>query len=205
MSMPVRVTILSREDCHLCGVVYRIAMHLQSELHIETSKVYIDGDSVLTERYGARVPVVLLDEVEHFTGKVTEGELRRAIKRARWRRPISRILSRLGYAPTRGRSFLWDSSYLEPQATYPKTSAGPAGRRLSEESRQMSSYLALHRATLTLPVMSPPPRWALTPPFHPYLSQGDQIGIPSLWPSAVCSLWCWCRIAPPGSYPAPCP
>jgi len=102
MSMPVRVTILSREDCHLCGVVYRIAMHLQSELHIETSKVYIDGDSVLTERYGARVPVVLLDEVEHFTGKVTEGELRRAIKRARWRRPISRILSRLGYVPTRG-------------------------------------------------------------------------------------------------------
>ena len=39
----------------------------------------------------------------------------------------------------------------------------------------MSSYLALHRATLTVPVMSPPPRWALTPPFHPYLSLGDQI------------------------------
>ena len=102
MSMPVRVTILSREDCHLCGVVYRIALHLQSELHIETSKVPIDGDRVLTERYGARVPVVLLDEVEHFAGKVTEGELRRAIKKARWRRSISRILSRLGYAPKRG-------------------------------------------------------------------------------------------------------
>ena len=40
----------------------------------------------------------------------------------------------------------------------------------------MSSYLALHRATLTVPVMSPPPRWALTPPFHPYLSRGDQMG-----------------------------
>ena len=102
MNMPVRVTILSREDCHLCGVVYRIAMKLQSELDIETSKVDIDGDSVLTDHYGARVPVILLDEVEHFTGKVTEGELRRAIKKARWRRPISRILSRLGYAPTRG-------------------------------------------------------------------------------------------------------
>ena len=36
----------------------------------------------------------------------------------------------------------------------------------------MSSYLALHQATLTVPVMLPPPRWALTPPFHPYLSQG---------------------------------
>ena len=81
MNMPVRVTILSRENCHLCGVVYRIALHLQSELHIETNKVFIEGDRVLMERYGARVPVVLLDEVEHFTGKVTEVELRRAIKK----------------------------------------------------------------------------------------------------------------------------
>jgi len=102
MSMPVRVTILSRKDCHLCGVVYRIALHLQSELHIETSKVPIEGDRVLMERYGTRVPVVLLDEVEHFAGKVTEGELRRAIKKTRWRKPISRILSRLGFGPTRG-------------------------------------------------------------------------------------------------------
>ena len=102
MSMPVRVTILSREDCHLCGVVYRIALHLQSELHIETSKVLIESDRVLMERYGTKVPVVLLNEVEHFTGKVTEAELRRAIKKARWRRPISRILSRLGFSPKRG-------------------------------------------------------------------------------------------------------
>ena len=102
MSMPVRVTILSREDCHLCEVVYRIAMHLQSELNIETSKVQIECDRVLTKLYGARVPVVLLDEVEQFAGKVTEGELRRAIKRARWRRPISRILSRLGFGPKQG-------------------------------------------------------------------------------------------------------
>jgi len=74
-------------------------MHLQLELNIETSKVLIEGDRVLMERYGARVPVVLLDEVEHFSGNITEGELRRAIKKARWRRPISRILSCLGYAP----------------------------------------------------------------------------------------------------------
>jgi predicted thioredoxin/glutaredoxin len=102
MSMPIRVTILSRKDCYLCDVVYRIATRLQSELHIETSKVPIEGDMVLVERYGTRVPVVLLDEVEYFVGNVTEGELRRAIKKARWRKPISRILFRLGYAPRRG-------------------------------------------------------------------------------------------------------
>lgn len=41
------------------------------------------------------------------------------------------------------------------------------------QRRQASSYLALHRATLTVPEMSPPPRWALTPPFHPYLIRSD--------------------------------
>ena len=30
-------------------------------------------------------------------------------------------------------------------------------------------------------------------------------GVPSLWPSAVCFLWCRCRIAPPGRYPASYP
>jgi len=102
MSIPVRVTILSRDDCHLCRVIYRIALHLQSEVSIEIHKVSIEGDRVLMDRYGARVPVVLLDEIEHLAGQVTEGELRRAIKKARWRRPISRILSHLGFAPKRG-------------------------------------------------------------------------------------------------------
>jgi len=102
MRTPVRVTILSRKNCHLCDVVYRMANYLQMELHIETAKVSIEGDRVLEERYGEKVPVILLDEAEYFAGKVTEGELRRAIKKARWRRPISRILSRLGFAPKRG-------------------------------------------------------------------------------------------------------
>ncbi len=101
MNLPIRVTILSRKDCHLCEAVYRIALQLRSELHIETRMMSIENDRVLMERYGTRVPVILLDEVEHFTVVVSEGELRRAIKKARWRRSISRILSRLGFAPKR--------------------------------------------------------------------------------------------------------
>lgn len=81
MSLPIRVTILSREDCHLCDDVYRIAVRLQSELYIEVSKLSIDGDKVLVDRYGTRIPVVLLDGVENFVGNVTEEELRRAIKK----------------------------------------------------------------------------------------------------------------------------
>ncbi len=79
-----------------------MAVRLQLELHIDIKKISIEDDTDLMERHGARVPVVLLDDIEHFSGNVTERELRRAIKKARWRRPISRILSCLGYAPKQG-------------------------------------------------------------------------------------------------------
>ena len=77
MSNPIRVIILSRKDCHLCDVVYRMAVRLQLELHIDIKKISVEGDTDLMERHGARVPVVLLDDIEHFSGNVTEGELDR--------------------------------------------------------------------------------------------------------------------------------
>ncbi len=81
MSNPVRLTILSREGCHLCEVAHRIALQLQSEHSIEVRIVDVDGDDLLRERYGMRVPVVLLDDIEQLSGNVTEEELRRAIKK----------------------------------------------------------------------------------------------------------------------------
>src|SRR5574337_466185 len=96
---PLKLTIISRNDCHLCDVVYRIALHLQADFPMEITKVSAEADPTLLACYGPRVPVVLIDGIERCAGKFTEGDLRRAIKKARWRRPISRILSRLGYAP----------------------------------------------------------------------------------------------------------
>ena len=98
----IEVTILSRHECHLCDVVERMARHVQAEVSFTLTRMNIDETADLAARYGTRVPVVLIDQVEAFSGKVTEGELRRAIKRARWRRPISRILSRLRSTLRRG-------------------------------------------------------------------------------------------------------
>jgi hypothetical protein len=98
----IHVTILSRIDCHLCHVLIKMARNLQAEVPFQLSQVDIDDDAGLVARYGSRVPVVLIDQVERLAGKITEGDLRRAIKRARWRRPISRILSRFGLTPPRG-------------------------------------------------------------------------------------------------------
>lgn len=95
------LTILSRKNCHLCNVIHRIALHLQEELAFELTQVDVDQDRSLAEQYSHRIPVVLIDQVEACSGKITEGELRRAIKKARWSRPISRILSRLKHVLTR--------------------------------------------------------------------------------------------------------
>lgn len=79
-----------------------MAHSLQQDFLIEITTLPVDDDHERLALYGNRVPVVLIDGVEHCAEKFTEGDLRRALLKARWRRPISRILSRLGYAPKQG-------------------------------------------------------------------------------------------------------
>jgi hypothetical protein len=98
----IDVTILSRHDCHLCDVVLRIAQQVRTEVPFTLTRMNIDENADLAARYGDRVPVVLIDQVEVLSGKMTEGDFRRAVKRARWRQPISRILSRLSQKLKRG-------------------------------------------------------------------------------------------------------
>ena len=99
---PMRLTIISRRECHLCHVVARVAAQVQEDLAFHLTIVDIDTDEQLRQQYGERIPVVLLDDRELLSGKVTAGDLRKAIKKARWRDPISRILSRIKLALTRG-------------------------------------------------------------------------------------------------------
>src|SRR5262249_25970651 len=58
--------------------------------------------------------------------------------------------------PTRGLSFIAACAATNGAFTH---RAGPA----------LPSYLALHHAGFSVPRLSPNERWALTPPFHPYL------------------------------------
>jgi len=99
---PIEVTILSREGCHLCEVVAKMARRLQQDLPCRIREIDIAADTALLARYGNRVPVVLIEQVEALAGKVMERDLRQAIKKARWRRPVSRILSRLRETLKRG-------------------------------------------------------------------------------------------------------
>lgn len=98
----MRVTILSRPDCHLCHVVERMARAAQADFSIEIETVNIETDPALSTRHGERIPVVLIDGIERCAGKFTEGDLRRALKSACERGSISRILSRLRETLRRG-------------------------------------------------------------------------------------------------------
>lgn len=96
------VTILSRDNCHLCHVALRIARHIQVDTPFILRSVDITHDTRLLALYGHRIPVVLINQDERLAGKITERDLRAAIKKARWSKSISRILSRLGFHPNRG-------------------------------------------------------------------------------------------------------
>lgn len=89
----LEVVILSRHNCHLCDVVLRIAQEVRSETPFTLTRKNIDEDADLAARYGTRIPVVLINQVEAFSGKVTEGDFRRAIQKASRKGLFARILS----------------------------------------------------------------------------------------------------------------
>ena len=79
------------------------------------------------------------------------------------RRPVSRVLSTAPLRASDGQSFLCDTAYAMPDATHP--GRGP-------KTAHIRPCLVLLRAGFTMRGLLPAPRWALTPPFHPYSGQG---------------------------------
>jgi hypothetical protein len=71
--------------------------------------------------------------------------------------------------------FIWDQTCAWPLATHPDDRPGNGLDRLRGPRHPYSVLLPVG---FTVPTMSPWPRWALTPPFHPYLPR-----------KAVCFLW----------------
>ncbi len=73
--------------------------------------------------------------------------------------PVSRVLYPASAGPL---SFIYDCGHPQPPATYPSTSDEQS---LAVDIHGLATRKAYSRRTLL------PPRWALTPPFHPYLRQ----------------------------------
>ena len=87
-----------------------------------------------------------------------------------------------------------------PLAANPDLLGQKQPRHLPEDKAARGPYLALLLVGLAMPVRLPVPRWALTPPFHPYLR------VISVARSAHRrSIFCGAfpRVTPAGRYPAP--
>jgi len=69
-----RVTLISRDGCHLCEVAEQA---LDRIVPGDWTRVDVDSSDELQREYSDRVPVVLLDGREHGYWRVEEERLRR--------------------------------------------------------------------------------------------------------------------------------
>jgi glutaredoxin len=71
-----KLTLYTRPDCCLCDDARAMIDRARCEFSFELEEVDIASDPALVDRYGERVPVVLLNGLPIFELRVDEHELR---------------------------------------------------------------------------------------------------------------------------------
>ena len=69
------VTLISKDDCHLCDVAKSVILNAQKKIAFDLKVRKIVPGSPEFDRYHERVPVVLIDEEFAFQYKVSELQL----------------------------------------------------------------------------------------------------------------------------------
>jgi glutaredoxin len=72
-----RLQLLTRVGCHLCEIAEETLDRIGAEAGLTPVAVDVDADPELRAEFGDRVPVVLLDGVEHSYFSVDVPRLRR--------------------------------------------------------------------------------------------------------------------------------
>jgi hypothetical protein len=75
------VTLVTRIGCHACETAEVEVARVCDELSVPWTAVDVDGDTDLRAEYGDRVPVFLIDGVEHGYWQLEEDRFRRALAR----------------------------------------------------------------------------------------------------------------------------
>jgi glutaredoxin len=74
------VTLMTRRDCPACAAAEADIRRICAELAVEWTAADVDSDPEWQAEYGDRVPVILIDGVEHGYWKVEEDRLRAALR-----------------------------------------------------------------------------------------------------------------------------
>ena len=57
--VPLKLTVYSRADCHLCEEMIEALRSLQGLVHFEIAVIDVDSDPELERRFGEKVPVLM--------------------------------------------------------------------------------------------------------------------------------------------------
>ncbi len=77
------VTLYSRPGCHLCEAAKAAIDPLLAEFGATLHEVNIDGDAVLTDRYGWDIPVLFVGTRKAAKHRINVRQLRRQLKEAK--------------------------------------------------------------------------------------------------------------------------
>ena len=75
--MTVRLTLITRDQCHLCDVAKDAIARVAEAAGEQWREIDVDSDPDLQAEYWERVPVILLDGKEHGYWRVEEERLLR--------------------------------------------------------------------------------------------------------------------------------
>ncbi|MEJ7770329.1 MAG: glutaredoxin family protein [Geodermatophilaceae bacterium] len=76
---PARVHLYTRTNCHLCEVAHTDLERICSDLGVIFAEFDVDTDPTWRAEYGDRVPVIMVDGIEHGYFRVDEARLRAAL------------------------------------------------------------------------------------------------------------------------------
>ena len=74
-----RVSVLTRDGCHLCDEVLVVVRQVCADLGVGLSVVDVDADSELRAEYTDQVPVTFVDGKRFDFWRIDEGRLRAAL------------------------------------------------------------------------------------------------------------------------------
>ena len=77
----IEVSVYSRSNCHLCEVALEVISEIRKEVEFTVTKILIDGNSELEEKYGEQVPVILINNQPHDFFRVDPERFRLAISK----------------------------------------------------------------------------------------------------------------------------
>jgi glutaredoxin len=77
----IEVSVYSRSNCHLCEVALEVISEIQKDFEFTITKILIDGDTELEEKYGEQVPVILINNQPHDFFRVDPERFRLAISK----------------------------------------------------------------------------------------------------------------------------